>query len=57
VLRGYLSWLRDGDGRAERLCSTNLPVWVVHAEKGDGGLTAHERQVFELRWSEAVSES
>jgi pimeloyl-ACP methyl ester carboxylesterase len=47
VLRGYLDWLRDGDGRAERLCSSNLPVWVVHAEKGDGGLTAHERQVLE----------
>lgn len=47
VLRAYLDWLRQGDGRAERLCSTNLPVWVVHAEKGDGGLTAHERQVFE----------
>jgi hypothetical protein len=47
VLRGYLDWLRAGDGRAERLCSTNLPVWVVHTEKGDGGLTAHERQVLE----------
>jgi pimeloyl-ACP methyl ester carboxylesterase len=47
VLRAYLDWLRRGDGRAERLCSADLPVWVVHAEKGDGGLTAHERQVFE----------
>jgi pimeloyl-ACP methyl ester carboxylesterase len=47
VLRAYLDWLRQGDGRAERLCATNLPVWVVHAEKGDGGLTAHGRQVFE----------
>ncbi|MFD0526172.1 alpha/beta fold hydrolase [Kitasatospora arboriphila] len=24
-----------------------MPVWVVHAEKGDGGLTADERRTLE----------
>ena len=24
-----------------------MPVWVVHAENGDGGLTRHERAVLE----------
>ncbi|HEX4428975.1 MAG TPA: hypothetical protein VHZ96_06895, partial [Frankiaceae bacterium] len=31
----------------EQLCSTDLPVWVVHAQKGDGRLTAHERRVLD----------
>jgi pimeloyl-ACP methyl ester carboxylesterase len=47
LLREYLNWLGRGNGRAERLCSTNLPVWVAHTEKGDGGLTTHERQTLE----------
>jgi pimeloyl-ACP methyl ester carboxylesterase len=46
-LRAYLQWLRDGEGRAERLCDAAVPIWVVHAEKGDGGLTAHERVVLD----------
>ena len=24
-----------------------MPAWVVHAEKGDGGLTQHERATLE----------
>jgi pimeloyl-ACP methyl ester carboxylesterase len=46
-LRAYLRWLKQGDGRAERLCAADVPLWVVHAEKGDGGLTDHERQVLD----------
>jgi pimeloyl-ACP methyl ester carboxylesterase len=46
-LQAYLRWLhRDGD-RARRLCETAVPAWVVHAEKGDGALTPHERTVLE----------
>jgi pimeloyl-ACP methyl ester carboxylesterase len=46
-LQAYLRWLEADDDRARRLCDANVPVWVVHAEKGDGGLTPHERSVFE----------
>ena len=24
-----------------------MPTWIVHAEKGDGGLTPHEREVLD----------
>jgi len=46
-LRAYLGWLKRGEGRVERLCAAGVPAWVVHAEKGDGGLTGHERQVLD----------
>jgi pimeloyl-ACP methyl ester carboxylesterase len=46
-LREYLRWLQRGDGRARRLCEAGVPMWIVHAEKGDGGLTAEERSVLE----------
>jgi pimeloyl-ACP methyl ester carboxylesterase len=46
-LREYLAWLGRGDGRAQRLCDAGVPVWVVHAEKGDGGLTDEERRTLE----------
>ena len=46
-LQAYLRWLRRDDDPARRLCETGTPAWVVHAEKGDGGLTAHERAVLE----------
>jgi pimeloyl-ACP methyl ester carboxylesterase len=46
-LRAYLHWLHEGDGRAGQLCGTGVPIWVVHAEKGDGGLTAGERHTLE----------
>jgi pimeloyl-ACP methyl ester carboxylesterase len=46
-LRAYLRWLQRDDDPAQRLCAAGVPVWVVHAEKGDGGLTQHERAVLE----------
>ena len=46
-LREYLRWLHDGDGRAKRLCDAGVQAWVVHAEKGDGGLTDEERRTLE----------
>jgi pimeloyl-ACP methyl ester carboxylesterase len=46
-LREYLRWLHRDDDPARRLCEAGVPVWVVHAEKGDGGLTSHERAVLE----------
>jgi pimeloyl-ACP methyl ester carboxylesterase len=32
---------------AGRLCRAGVPVWVVHAEHGDGGLTRDERRTLE----------
>jgi pimeloyl-ACP methyl ester carboxylesterase len=46
-LREYLGWLHRGEGRARRLCDAGVPMWVVHAEKGDGGLTEEERRTLE----------
>ena len=46
-LREYLRWLHRGEGRAKRFCDAGVPAWVVHAEKGDGGLTDEERRALE----------
>ena len=42
-LREYVGWLHRHERRAERLCRADVPTWIVHAEKGDGGLTDDER--------------
>jgi pimeloyl-ACP methyl ester carboxylesterase len=47
VLREYMRFLREHERPAERLCQAGVPTWVVHAEKGDGGLTDHERRTLE----------
>jgi pimeloyl-ACP methyl ester carboxylesterase len=46
-LREYVRWLHRGEDRAERLCGAGVPMWLVHAEKGDGGLTERERRTLE----------
>jgi pimeloyl-ACP methyl ester carboxylesterase len=46
-LTEYLRWLKRDDDPAQRLCEAGVPTWVVHAEKGDGDLTQHEREVLE----------
>jgi pimeloyl-ACP methyl ester carboxylesterase len=46
-LRSYVRWLARADDRARCLCDAGVPTWVVHAEHGDGALTAHEREVLE----------
>jgi pimeloyl-ACP methyl ester carboxylesterase len=46
-LQAYLRWLHRGDDPARRLCEAGIPVWVVHAEKGDGALTPQERATLE----------
>jgi pimeloyl-ACP methyl ester carboxylesterase len=43
-LREYLEWLTTGVDHAGLLCRSGVPTWVVHAEKGDGGLTDTERR-------------
>ena len=47
ALREYVSWLRRQAQPAERLCRAGVPTWIVHAEKGDGGLTDDERRTLE----------
>jgi pimeloyl-ACP methyl ester carboxylesterase len=47
ALQAYLRWLHRDDDPARRLCETGVPAWVVHAEKGDGALTRHERATLE----------
>ncbi|GAA3432789.1 alpha/beta fold hydrolase [Kutzneria kofuensis] len=44
LIRAYLDYLRQHGSVAPRLCETTVPAWVVHAERGDGGLTAAERR-------------
>jgi pimeloyl-ACP methyl ester carboxylesterase len=43
----YVRWLHRGQDRAQRLCLAGVPIWTVHAEKGDGALTADERRVLQ----------
>ena len=47
IFRGYLRYLRRPDSPADRLCAAGVPAWIVHAEKGDGGLTDDERRTLE----------
>jgi len=47
ALREYTSWLHQQDRPAEQLCRAAVPTWIVHAEKGDGGLTDDERSTLE----------
>jgi hypothetical protein len=39
----YLDYIDADFEPAERLVASGIPAWVVHAEKGDGGLTDAER--------------
>jgi pimeloyl-ACP methyl ester carboxylesterase len=47
ALREYLKWLTSGKNHAAMLCRSGVPAWVVHAEKGFGGLTDAERHTLE----------
>jgi pimeloyl-ACP methyl ester carboxylesterase len=47
ALREYVRWLHRYERPAERLCVAGVPAWIVHAEKGDGGLTEAERRTLE----------
>jgi pimeloyl-ACP methyl ester carboxylesterase len=47
ALREYVSWLDRQAHPADRLCRAGVPTWIVHAEKGDGGLTEDERKTLE----------
>jgi pimeloyl-ACP methyl ester carboxylesterase len=46
-LREYVQYLHRHERPAERLCGAGVPTWIMHAEKGDGGLTDEERRTLE----------
>ena len=43
----YLDYIAAGPDPTTRLAASGVPTWVVHAEKGDGGLTDAERTTLE----------
>ena len=45
LLREYVRYLGRHADSAWRLCDVGVPAWIVHAEKGDGGLTTDERRI------------
>jgi pimeloyl-ACP methyl ester carboxylesterase len=47
VSGAYLDYIGAERDPASRLATSGKPVWVVHAEKGDGGLTDDERATLE----------
>ncbi len=46
-IRGYLRYLDRHGSVAPRLCAAGVPAWVVHGERGDGGITGEERRTLE----------
>ena len=47
LFRSYLEYLGRHRAPAARLCDAGIPAWIMHAEKGDGGLTDDERRALE----------
>jgi len=47
VSSAYLDYIAADPDPAARLAASGNPAWVVHAEKGDGGLTDAERATLE----------
>jgi pimeloyl-ACP methyl ester carboxylesterase len=43
----YFQYLSRHGSVASRLCEADVPAWVVHGERGDGGITDDERRMLE----------
>jgi hypothetical protein len=43
----YFQYLDRYGSVASRLCAAGVPAWVVHGERGDGGITDDERRTLE----------
>jgi len=43
----YFQYLNRHGSVASRLCEADVPAWVVHGERGDGGITDDERRMLE----------
>ena len=46
-VRCYFRYLDRYGSVASRLCEAGVPAWVVHGERGDGGVTDDERRTLE----------
>ena len=46
-VRCYFQYLDRHGSVASRLCEADVPAWVVHGERGDGGVTGDERRTLE----------
>jgi len=47
LVADYIAYLHQYEDAAQRLCDAHVPTWVMHAEKGDGRLSAKERATLE----------
>lgn len=47
AIHSYLQYLDGHSSVAPRLCDAGVPAWVVHGERGDGGITDDERRTLE----------
>jgi pimeloyl-ACP methyl ester carboxylesterase len=47
AVHSYLTYLGRHGSVAPRLCQADVAAWVVHGERGDGGVTRQEREVLE----------
>ena len=43
-IHSYLRYLDRHGSVAGRLCESGVPAWIVHGERGDGGITDDERR-------------
>ncbi len=46
-VHSYFQYLDRHGSVASRLCEAEVPAWVVHGERGDGGITDDERRTLE----------
>jgi hypothetical protein len=54
VSAAYLDYIAADRDYAAELAASSNPVWVVHAEKGDGGLTSAERATLDVAGNVAL---
>jgi pimeloyl-ACP methyl ester carboxylesterase len=47
ILRDYLLYLEGSTRPAARLCGAGVLIWILHAEHGDGKLSAGERRTLQ----------
>jgi pimeloyl-ACP methyl ester carboxylesterase len=47
MIRCYFQYLDRHGSVASRLCQADVRAWVVHGERGDGGVTGDERRTLE----------
>jgi pimeloyl-ACP methyl ester carboxylesterase len=47
MIHRYFQYLDRYGSVAPRLCAADVPAWVVHGERGDGGVTDQERRTLE----------